>query len=223
MDFPYTSILVYRCLDGTVPLLNELSKKKTQYYCPLKMTLIEHVLIKDLSKMVLEYMGEDRRVYHYFSSEDPISEKMALSIRSRSHIRKIERNLLNQTQKQKAMNQQFDLFVTDVNNLNPVSQLLNALSDYFLKHIHICDLPLQPNYQGAMDLLILPKQLTLWESRTIAKQWVLGNSRTLCSHNVYNDLVVDLRDRKMYYQKPTKHKTKYLEFKSWSFVSLPLK
>lgn len=221
MNFSYQSIAVFKVNNDT-PLLHDILRLVS--YCPYKLSLIENILLRDLGKIVLDYMGEDRKVYSFYDPEDPTSvDRMAVSIIHRAHIRNIERKLLNPTQKEKAINQQFDLLVTNLPNLNPVGHLLRAAKHYFLKHIHICDHPLQSNYQGAVELLILPEQSTLWHAQTIAKNWVIGNSRALSDYNHNNDLVIDLRDQKMYYQKPTKEKTKYMDFKSWSFVSLPLK
>jgi hypothetical protein len=243
MDFPYYCIAVYRAPDETVPVLNELANPKTRYYCSLKMKLIQNVLIKDLLKTVMDYMGEDKMV-HYFSSQWKIqdvqdlekfktynpevlnaAQAMKVEIQSRAQKRLAERQLMTRIQKEKAMDQQMDILVTDAYTLDSISDWVLSNRKYFIKHIHIISrYEVEPRYRASLDLAVLPMN-SIWQSEyiAIAEKWKVGSINLFGSYNSKNDLVIDLRDRKMYYQKPTKHKTKYLEFKSWSWVYLPLK
>lgn len=216
MNFPYQNIAVFK-VNNDIPLLHDILRLVS--YCPYKLSLIENILLRDLGKIVLEY-DEKEKTVHYLSMQAFLERSPGFL--KRYNPGKEEDVLRFESIISTLSEHETDILVTDTCYLRNLHKWFIGNPNPFIRHIHVYDKPLKMIYRKKMELLVLPVNSIrdLRHSQRIVKEWNLGSAEVFLVYISNVACVIDLREQKLFFNDKDLN---FMQFKSWSSVSLPLK
>jgi hypothetical protein len=214
------------------------------YRCPRIKKMIEQVLLKEIAVLVEDYIGFRPKTVHYLFNGSAMALPNKLVVRYNDEPKQSDMDKLHvqlnttaaQLWNEKPISlkdqeswkeQQMDVLITDYVSLDAGQGKTKPLRVFtthndLVRHVHIHYLSRPSVTWDSMnfDLLVIPHRapITVSYSQLLQKFNVNYQNLSLENELVIQrfDNVIDLKQKKVYYQNPAKQKTNFMEFMSWS-------
>lgn len=237
-SFPFYNI----CVVGTglsSPFITDLLNHDFKpYRCPQRKAVIEQVLLKEIAVLVEDYIGFRPKTVHYFFNGSGMALPNKLVVRHNDEPKQSDMDKLHaelKTTAAKLQNeqpislkdqeswkeQQTDVLITDYVSLYKTKPLrVFTTHNDLVRHVHIHYLSRPSITWDFMnfDLLVIPHEPTMFYNYSaMFKRFLnmkLTDDQDVLMHRL--DLVIDLKQKKMYVQTPQDKKINFMEFMSWS-------